>query len=257
MFTYLVYTHEEYSDILDIHLKRLNKHYPEIKPMIATNSKDYILNTYDNINDDQILLYDTSKAFGERLNSVLCKIQTKYVLLCFDNDILVGNVDTKKIIEIVNTMENRNIDQVRLIVSGIDNPVFNDQLNTNNGYYFFSTISTIWNIKTLLDITYMFKDINYRSFESPNIHNYVSKFNNAYISSYKDIQYTNEGHYLSYYFPICHCIGNGKWRTYSPMNKKYIDEIASEYDIDLSIRGYWKNQTAIDSEEKKNKNLIR
>ena len=257
MFTYLVYTHDEYSDILDIHLKRLNKHYPEIKPLIATNSKDYILNKYDNINEDRILLYDSSKPFGERLNSILSKIQTEYVLLCFDNDILVGNVDAKKISEIVNEMENENIDQVRLVVGGINNPVFNDELNKNNGSYFFSVIPTLWNVKTLLDITYTFKDINYRTFEGLDIQNYVSKFNNTYISSSKDIKYTDEGHYLSYYFPICHCIGNGKWRNYSPMNKKFIDEIASEYNIDLSIRGYWDDKCAKDAEIKQDNNLIR
>jgi hypothetical protein len=257
MFTYLVYTHSEYSDILDIHLKRLNKHYPEIKPLIATNSRNYILNKYDNINEDQIYLYDTSKPFGERLNSVLSKIETEYILLSFDNDILVENVVSEKINEIVNTMKNENIDQIRLIVGGIDNPVFTDKLNTNKGSYFFSVSPTIWNIKTLLDITYTFKDINYRSFESLNIQNYVSKFNNTYISSSKDIKYTNEGHYLSYYFPICHCIGNGKWRNYSPMNIMYINQISCEYDIDLSIRGNWNDKCANDATVKRDNNLIR
>ena len=41
------------------------------------------------------------------------------------------------------------------------------------------------------------------------------------------------------------------------MNKKFIDEIASEYNIDLSIRGYWDDKCAKDAEIKQDNNLIR
>ena len=66
---------------------------------------------------------------------------------------------------------------------------------------------------------------------------YVSKYNNYYLSSPNDILFTNEGHYLSHYFKICHCTGHGKWTNSTPMNKMFINEMANEYGIDLSIRG--------------------
>ena len=44
--TYLIYTHIEYDDILDIHLKRLQKYFPTAPLSICTNNKDYIINKY-------------------------------------------------------------------------------------------------------------------------------------------------------------------------------------------------------------------
>jgi hypothetical protein len=238
-FTYLIYTHEEYSDIFDIHYKRLNKHYPDIYLLIATNNMDYILNKYESINKEQILIYDDNKTFSEKISSILKRITTKYILFNCDNNILVNDVNSEKINEIISIMDKDNIDQVRMFVSGISNPIFDDTLiKINTGPYYYSVNSALWNVNTLLHIMDTFKNKSYREIECDEIQKFTSKFNNYYLSSPNDIIFTGEGHYLSHWFPICHCISHGKWVTkHSPMNKKFIDDICNEYNIDLSIRG--------------------
>uniref|UniRef100_A0A6C0KM54 Uncharacterized protein n=1 Tax=viral metagenome TaxID=1070528 RepID=A0A6C0KM54_9ZZZZ len=239
-FTYLIYTHEEYSDVLYIHLKRLTKHYPGIKPKIATNSIEYLIKNYSYISENDIIIYDSKQTYAEKVKSVLQTIKTKYVLFNHDNNILVGDVNVEKINEILLSMENNNIDQFRLFVSGIDNADFSENLlKENKGPYYYSVISALWNVNTLVDIMSVFNNSSYRTIE---LHSqeYVSKFNNYYLSSPNDKQFTNEGHYLSYYFPICHCITYGKWITIgSPMNKKFIEDISIEYNIDLNKRGHY------------------
>ena len=238
MFTYLIYTHKEYTDILDIHLKRLIKYFPKITPVISTNSKEYILDKYDYISPDNIFIYNDSKPYGEKLYSILQKINTKYILLCHDKNILVNNVKVDSINKIVNEMDKHNIDSARLVIGDGDSPAFDDRLlKKHEGYYRMAVGPALWNVKSLSTITYKFKDVNYRDFESPIIQDYASKFNIYYTSSPNDIKFTGEGHYLSYYFPSCHVLSQGKWTDGTPMNKKYIDEISVEYNINLSIRG--------------------
>ena len=238
MFTYIIYTNEEYNDIFDIHINRLHKHYPAIIPYIATNYKKSIIDKYDFIKEDHIIEYDASNPHGAKLNFILQHIKTKYVLWMHDNNILVGDIDSNVINTIVDEMEQKNIDQVRLFTSGIDNPVFDGPLlkRIHSGY-FMSVASALWKTSTLLDISSTFYHKMYRNIEDNDVQSYVSKYNNYYLSSPNDILFTNEGHYLSHYFKICHCTGHGKWTNSTPMNKMFINEMANEYGIDLSIRG--------------------
>jgi hypothetical protein len=45
--TYLLYSHEDYKDILDIHLKQLEKYLSNINIIIAFNSSKYINEYYN------------------------------------------------------------------------------------------------------------------------------------------------------------------------------------------------------------------
>ena len=75
MFTYIIYTNEEYNDIFDIHINRLHKHYPAIIPYIATNYKKSIIDKYDFIKEDHIIEYDASNPHGAKLNFILQHIK--------------------------------------------------------------------------------------------------------------------------------------------------------------------------------------
>jgi len=238
-FVYLIYTHEEYSDILDIHLKRLDKYFPKLRVSICTNSIDYLEKDFKHYSFHKIYTYNDKQPYGERLRSVLSQMSEKYVLLNHEHNIFVSNVEVSVLTKLITTMEEQAIDQLRMFVTGIQHPVFPENLTVvkNNGDYYISCATTLWRRDILLKITTAFFDHSFRCFECEPIQSYVSQFNNYYLSSSNDVLFVNEGHYLSYYFPVAHLTGNGKWRTNTPTNRFFIEELAEEYNIDLNKRG--------------------
>lgn len=238
-FIYLIYTHEDYTDILDIHLKRLKKYCDYLPLSICTNNKKYILENYSNVYFKNIIEYDDKKPYGERLRQVLSNISEKYVLFNHEHNILVGNVEKIFIMSLLQKMEQENIDQVRMFISGIGNPQFPPEVSIikNDGPYYMSCATTLWKKDSLLDIVQQFSEHTFRCFECEPIQAYVSRLKNFYLTSSKDTPFLEEGHYLSYAFPVAHLTGTGKWRTNTPTNRMFIEEIEKEYDIDLNKRG--------------------
>ena len=239
--TYLIYTHSEYDDILEIHLKRLHKHFPTAPLSICTNNKDYIINKYSNVYKiNKIYEYDDSKPYGEKLQSVIEQIDTKYIWFIHDVNILVGDIDPRIIQNILIYIESNKVDQLRLMISGIDTPILNSDIQFNkiiaNSYYF-SVCLAIWDKTILLDIVTKFKNTMYRDIENTDVQSYASKFNSYYLSSNKDTPFVGEGHYLSHYIPYVHSLYQGRWITSSPTNNKLITDISNEYSIDLTKRG--------------------
>ena len=200
----------------------------------------FCLKKYDYIPEEYIILYDDSKAYADKLNSILCKISTKYVLFNHEKHVLVHNVISEKLDEIIVNMDISSVDQVRLHVSGI-NEVTNDNilLKINNGPYFISITPGIWNVNTLLGVTSKFLYKPYNEIESEDIQLYVSKLKNYYTCLPGDIFYKRGDEYrsISYFFPIFQCTHRLKWHNDDYIQSKFIDDIAVEYNIDLSIRG--------------------
>lgn len=237
---YLIYTHEEYDDILQIHLKRLFEFFPSIPVAICSNNITYIQEKYGNTYKFAALYqYDNAVVYGERVFSVLRQINTKYVLFNADMNILTSHVNPSTIDLIIKKMDCENIDQVRLFVGGIDNPIFNnDILHPIEKGYYFSVNSAIWRTSTLLNISKKFSSVGYRQIEAEEIQSYAHGFKNYYISSIHDILCPEEGHYTSTHFPIIHVTYYGKWRN-SPYHAPFINQYATEFNIDLQKRGTW------------------
>lgn len=239
--TYLIYTHSEYDDMLEIHLKRLDKHFPSAPLSICTNNKDYIFKKYSSLYKiNGIYEYDDTKPYGEKLRSVIDQIDTKYIWFIHDVNILVGDINPRVIQDILVYVESNRVDQLRLMISGIDHPILNSDIQynkiTGNSYYF-SVCLAIWHKPILLDIVNKFSTVMYRDIENADVQSYASKFNNYYFSSNKDTQFVGEGHYLSYYIPYVHSLYQGRWITSSPTNNRLITDISNEYSIDLNKRG--------------------
>lgn len=238
-FTYLIYTHEEYSDILAIHLKRLAKFCPGLPVSICSNNIRRIQMDHPTVSFKAMYDYDDTKPYGERVRSVLSRMTEQYILYNHDHNIFVKEVDPDFIPTLLEYVMESRIDSVRMVVAGVRNPVFPDEftLIKNNGDYFMSCFTTLWRREVLLQIATQFSDHSFRCFECPPIQDYTSQFRNFYLSSSRDTPFVNEGHYLSSYFPIAHLTGNGKWRTNTPTNRGFIEEIVKEYNIDLRERG--------------------
>jgi hypothetical protein len=236
---WLIYTHKDYDDMFEITLKRLVKYCPYVKYAVCSNDVDHIRNKYKDFTFHALYQYDDAVMYGERIRSVLCQIQEKYIIHNHEHDILVEPVDMNVISFLIYTMENEGIDQLRLSVSGIESPIFDKDLSINpiKGPYHLSLITALWKRESLLSIATEFSSHSYRCFECDPIQVFASKMKNCYLSSNKDFKYVNEGHYFSYYFPTAHCTHYGKWHTSTPTAAKFIRNIQDEYGIDLSKRG--------------------
>lgn len=238
-FVYLIYTHEEYNDILDIHLKRLQKYCPNLLISICSNNIQRIKTDYPDVSFKNMYEYDDTKVYGERLLFVISQMSETFVLFNHEHNILVKEVDPDILPNLVDLMKLSEIDSVRMFASGISHPIFPTEftLTKNDGCYFYATITTLWKRNIFLKIITTFSHHDFRCFECPAIQAYTSQFQNFYLSSSKDIPLVNEGHVISIYFPVHHVTGSGKWRTNTPTSRMFIEEITKEYTIDLAKRG--------------------
>jgi hypothetical protein len=238
--SYLLISHTSYTDILDIYLRQNKKYFPDIPIILAINDVNYIKNTYDNeFQFKKLIQYDVNLPYGARMKFILEQLTTSYVLVNHDSNVIVDTPNLKFLNDIINFMKLNNVDQVRLSDAGIGNIVRNNDIfHKNNGPYYMSALTAIWNTNSLLSMYSNFTSHDMRCIECEEIQTYVSKLNNYYITSYNDIV-QDKCHCINYYFPICHVTHLGRWFTQGAANCKYINNIATMYNINLNIRGMY------------------
>ena len=118
--TYLLYTHTEYDDIFQIHIKKLVEFFPSINYAICIDNTNLFVEKYASIYKPiQVYQYDTNAPYAERLRSVISQIKTPYLILGHEKNVLTGPVNNNIMIDLLNIMREKNIDQLRLMVSGI------------------------------------------------------------------------------------------------------------------------------------------
>lgn len=236
--TYLLYSHHDYKDVLDIHIKQLEKFLPNINTVIAYNNIKYINDKYSKY---KTIEYDENKIYGERVKYILSNITTKYVIYAHDMNILIDYPKKDIIKNVIEFMDKENVDQTRMFVAAINNPIYNEELFhliTKDTYYKFSVNTAIWKTESLYSIFDKFSSHSYRCMECDPIQDFVSTMKNYYISSEYDIKLEGEGFVISHNFPFCHFTHGGKWlMSFNNKHTMYIKQILDENNIDISIRG--------------------
>lgn len=230
-------SHVSYKDILDIHLKQFDKFIKDIEPIICFNDKEYIDTKYEN--KYKVIEYDDKLPYMERMLRILENIESEYVIWTHEHNILVAQPQQNVINKTVKFMEENNADQVRLFVSGINNPIFQDGFHKiGYGSHYFSVNTAMWRKTSLQSVASNHKNHIYRCSECAEIQNYVKNMNNYYLSSSNDIKLQGHGHVISYDFPLCHAITNGKWAV-NPVSEQtnFIYMLLSEYEINIDVRG--------------------
>ena len=202
--THMVYTHFEYDDIFEIFLKQHNKHFAMMPIIVATNNKKHIeekyLSTYKFIK--HIYEYDDSKPYFEKVRSVVQNINTKYVLFNPDIFVLISDLNTSLLTDILNKMDSDNVDQFHfynignqaLLNSQAPNlqsampkhnilPKENILYHKRSGPWHMSTGAAIWNTNTLLDLVTKFNIKQYLEAENESVQEYASKLNNLFMTT--------------------------------------------------------------------------
>jgi hypothetical protein len=238
--SYLVISHTSYADVLDIYLRQNKTYFANMPMVLASNDIEYVKKKYgDEFQFAKLIQYDDVLPYGARMKFLLEQLDTPYVLVNQDSNVIVDTPKDDIFTRIVEFMKEKNVHQVRLLDAGISNVIRDeDFFHENHGPYFMSAMTAVWNREALLKMYTTFSDHVMRCIECEPIQDYVKKLKNYYVSSPKDIQQP-ESHCINYHFPTCHVTHLGRWYTRGAANCKYIHEIANTYGINLAQRGFY------------------
>lgn len=234
--TFVVYTHSDFDDVLELFLKQYNKCLLYFPLSIGTNNKKLIEDKYSNQYSfiKNIYTYNDSDEYYDRIKSILSNINTKYVLFNHEVNVIQNPVPIENIKKIIDEMESKTMDQLRLSDSGEKNPVYSEDtfVHKIEGPYYISIQPGIWKKDILLDIVTKFPKTKYLDSESAEIQEYVKQFNNYYSTTVNDIHSDHVNVSVFILFPIIHMTSKGKYRR----DLKYVNDILKENNIDPNIR---------------------
>ena len=110
--TLLIHSCDKFSDLWDAHVKLLNANWPnrEIRTIILTDKPRPDLN-YPGI---EIIAAGNGKEITDRIRYLLPLIKTEYVLVTLDDYFPIYPIDTSRINRLVDIMEERGYDYIRL-----------------------------------------------------------------------------------------------------------------------------------------------
>jgi hypothetical protein len=174
-------------------------------------------------------IYSENEMYSNRILECLKSIDTKFVLISFEDMILYDNVKIEELDILINLMNNEEeIIFTRLIKSGIkSNTSYKKNLFLmDKKDFLFSITPTIWRKTELISLLSELKNLNIWNLE-------ISGDELLKNKSFKSLYYYNNepprgGHYDSSIYPhICSAIVKGRWNMseYSdvllPIIKKY------------------------------------
>ena len=152
--TVLVNSCDAYKDVQVLFYKALNEYWPDIPYKVVMNSESNELLGYT---DKEKI----EKPWGARLIDILNKINSKYVIMLFDDFILEDKIDQDKINATLNLLENENRSSVfYLNVASVrehkDDPSSDYRILKNQADYRLNSVPAVWKKKDLLKYTRKF-----------------------------------------------------------------------------------------------------
>jgi hypothetical protein len=220
MIPYVVYSHTEYLDVLNVQTDYLKDY--ENKYLLINNNEieSEIFSKYKGI-----IYYDDALTYPSRLLS-LNSLTFEHILFIHDLDIVISKND--EIIEkIYKKMIDENIDRVdlqydrdhrynktinnisQLYIDGCDDFYLNKQDCT----YSYNVNPSMWKLKSLLNIMEIYKNDNYRNIE--NTAQQYCKDNYSIFKPYGEINYKSGYFECIYFFKFLHIT---HWGEYLPLS---------------------------------------
>lgn len=239
----LIHSHTDFIDILIPALYRIKKNWQNISLCLCVNDISAIKEKLSgDIEFKYMHQYSAGDAFLERFIPALQMIEESYVLFNLEVNVLVDPVNELFFKEILTSMKNNNVDQIRLMPCGIEQRYL-DQKEINPIEHLltiddFSFGTTLWKKTSFLDLCTTFKHKSYRFVESEDVNEYIKTNFKSYAIHTKDTyQIMAFGHNYCPAFPFVHMTERGKWRTYGEFQRRAILHFCHEYNIDIHKRG--------------------
>ncbi len=231
---FVTYTHSKLKDIWPIYIDRLNKFAPDIPNVFFCDQP--VLN-------QPTVIYDDNQPYSQHYAKCLKSIDDKYVIYMQEDFILYNHIDTKKIESYAKILDSHyDVDYIRLIKCGfvgetkfadtlyeVQNPELDPIIST------YSMQPTIWKRDRLVSV---YDDSNAQKvFNEYAMYQGIVK--NGIVGLYHyDQERVIGDHCDSKVFPyIATALVKGKWNIHE--YTKELNEVAREYNVDLTVRGFY------------------
>ena len=232
MYTLVVYSNSEFSDILNIqhdYIKDIN-----VRKVLFI---DKLKNNYDNFDD--VYIYDNNLNYSKRIVTCLnlSNIDTEYILFIHDNDIIL-NSNNEYLLNLIEISSNKNIDRIDLKYSNmcknVKNFNYNNNVtlvkNENINDYNYNVNPSLWKLNSLFKLMNTY-NYSYREIENINVQKFCLLNFNMYriFTPFK----INAGWYITTpLFTFLHITHGGMCLPIDNKNNNLDENIHKEY-IDI------------------------
>lgn len=194
-FTYVIYSHTEFLDLLKITCDYLEDTENKI---LIINKNDLEHELYSKFKE--VIFYDDTLQYTDKVSEALRKIDSKYILFTHEVDVPLKR-DSIILNKFIKLMEVENIDRIDLQPNGgnsgkfikilkdddienwprIDMTEIQDDdmclgLHTDPNSYIYNVNPSIWKRTSLIEVFETFKGRSYRDIEYGDVQNYCTKF---------------------------------------------------------------------------------
>ncbi len=233
MITFVCYTHTDYKDVWPLVFGQIKKYVSIPKVLFVNKGEEVKEDLFDNI-----IYYEDSLTYPSKLMFLCDNIETKYIALVHDNDIVM-NFDNELCLQYVNDMEKHNIDRLMFgVIKKRDNqsePYFTKATRGCTSHFLtpYDVGPSIWKKDSLKELMSNFIGLSYRQIECDSVQYYCEHRSHVYgMVSNGDSKYSI-GRPFTNSFAFCHILCQGKWME----NHLYMDwsfvlpELLREYNI--------------------------
>jgi hypothetical protein len=228
--TFLFYTHSDYDDLWEVLKDITSTLIPnKYKRLVAVNANA----PNQPAGFDDILTYDDSLNYSDKVLSLINHITTEYVVFVHDNDLMMSFSD-KIFTELVSTIKTHTIDRCIFGIIGrnngtIQHPNFNlvNSKSTETPHFCtpYDVGPSIWKVEAFKDALAIVPNTSYRDIEGSEIQTYCTNHLNVYGFANDDTKpaYYVIGRPFSEPFQFLHMFVRGK--MYEPY--VYMDQEAN------------------------------
>lgn len=238
-----LYSHSDYSDLWNLTFGQINKHIDLNKVAVyfcVDKLKDYTIDNRINV-----ILYDDSLCYSDRVLTNLQKIQNEYEFALFLHEdwVIVRDYNYNYVNWLVNLMKENNIQHIRSYQTyGLTHTSQIHYLKNNSdeiisafipndAEYFISLQPGLWSMQMLVEL-YRF------SVKTPSLLEIATNSNDIIRNKYQyklfceNVKLSED----SVMFPHIHTVTYGKWEL---RNDSYgvLKSLLKEYGIDIQTRG--------------------
>lgn len=239
---FIMYSHSDYSDVWDIFFKQTQRFLPEWKSKYVFVDKEVVKGKPPIPSEYQVITYDDSLPYQERVASCLSQIDEDYCVFQHEDHFLYKPADEAQIVECLSILqkEGTSLDFIKLIKGGEYRdipklPYINLYHIPYDSEYVFAIQPSLWKTKVLTDIYSSCGGETAWSFEV-NASQYCRDTQIVGCYIYKGEPQRGAMHWDSNTYPyIATAIVKGKWNMSEYRSE--LGMILKRYEVDLGKRG--------------------
>jgi len=244
--SFVMYSHSTYSDLWEPFFDRAEQHinlsfakYYLFVDSIDVPPSQHIPEKYE------IILYDDTDSYTDRLTSCLQKIETEYCIFQHEDMILYDDINATTVKKILHIAEKEKIDYIKLLKGGSPKDTHSDLSHKEctalreiyaTFDYIIAIQSSIWKVKAFLEIVSANPDQSIWQFELSAQEYCRTKNYSCFYSFEGNEKKRGLFHWDSSVWPvIATAIFKGKWTV--DQYPQELKEIFIQYAIDPADRG--------------------